>query len=78
MACMTAIRVYLQFISMPYHNDIGLNILLIVNFCGLLAACVIIGFVCNVYFIVYTYYIRPRQMEEDEEFVADREQKKIF
>lgn len=61
------IRTYLLYSPIPNHNDMLLNILLIVVYGILFTLISFVALAMTVYHIIYLKYIKPREDENNED-----------
>lgn len=67
MCGVASIRTYLQYTGLPNHNDLILNILLILVYGALFTIVSFLALAFTIYHYVYWKYIKPKEDENNEE-----------
>lgn len=65
MSTMAGMKVFIEYSPKPVHNNIGLNLLLLLNFVIFLLVVVGASLASNIYYYVYITYVLPKLQKED-------------
>lgn len=67
MCGVATLRTYLLYLPLPNHNDLILNILLILVYGGLFTIVSFLAFAFTAYHYIYWKFIKPKEDENNEE-----------